>query len=151
MQHLGSVVVPELNCSQACGIFLTRGQMRVSCIGRWIPIHCTVKEVLLPCLFFKIFEYLKSFVCGCIGSQLWHTGYRACRLSSFGAGALQLWMHGLSYSTACGILVPPLGIKPQSPTLEGRFLTTGPPGRYPQHHLLKRPSFLHCLFLPPLS
>ena len=23
--------------------------------------------------------------------------------------------------------------------------------QFPQHHLLKRPSLLHCMFLPPLS
>ena len=30
---------------------------------------------------------------------------------------------------AWGILVPGLGIEPLSPALEGRFLTTGPPGK----------------------
>ena len=30
---------------------------------------------------------------------------------------------------ACGILVPPPGMEPMSPALEGRFLTTGPPGK----------------------
>ena len=30
---------------------------------------------------------------------------------------------------ACGILVPPPGIGPTSPALEGGFLTTGPPGK----------------------
>ena len=29
---------------------------------------------------------------------------------------------------AYGILVPPLGMEPTSPALEGRFLTTGAPG-----------------------
>ena len=37
--------------------------------------------------------------------------------------------HGLSCLEACGILVPRPGIKPTSPALEGRFLTTGPPGK----------------------
>ena len=36
---------------------------------------------------------------------------------------------GLSCSPACGILVPQPGIKPPSPVLEDRFLTTGPPGK----------------------
>ena len=36
-------------------------------------------------------------------------------------------VHGLHCPTACGILVPQSGIKPISPALEGRFLTTGPP------------------------
>ena len=35
----------------------------------------------------------------------------------------------LSCPVACGILVPWPGIKPVSPALEGRFLTTGPPGK----------------------
>lgn len=34
---------------------------------------------------------------------------------------------GLSYSAACRILVHCLGIKPASPALPGRFLTTRPP------------------------
>ena len=43
---------------------------------------------------------------------LWHTGSRAC---------------GLSCTEACGIIVPPKGMKPMSPALEDGFLTTGPP------------------------
>ena len=35
----------------------------------------------------------------------------------------------LNCSMAGGILVPPLGIKPASPALEGGFLTSGPPGK----------------------
>ena len=38
---------------------------------------------------------------------------------------------GLSYSTACEILVPRSGIEPTSPALLGGFLTTGPPGKSP--------------------
>ena len=34
---------------------------------------------------------------------------------------------GFSYSEAIGILVSESGIKPMSPALEGRFLTTEPP------------------------
>ena len=37
----------------------------------------------------------------------------------------------LSCSTACGILVSQAGIEPISPALQGRFLTTGPPGKSP--------------------
>ena len=36
---------------------------------------------------------------------------------------------GLSCPRAYGILVPQPGIEPVSPALEGRFLTTGPPGK----------------------
>ena len=37
--------------------------------------------------------------------------------------------HGLRCSKACGILVPWPGIKPTSLALQGRFLTTRPPGK----------------------
>ena len=53
------------------------------------------------------------------------------------------WLHWvfvahcrLSCPEACEILVPQPGIEPMSPTLEGGFLTTGPPGKS-----------LSCLFL----
>ena len=36
----------------------------------------------------------------------------------------------LNCAEACGILVPWPGIKPASPALEARFLTTGPPGKF---------------------
>ena len=36
---------------------------------------------------------------------------------------------GLSCSAVCEILVPQPGIKPKSPELQGKFLTTGLPGK----------------------
>ncbi|XP_043330359.1 phosphoinositide 3-kinase regulatory subunit 6 isoform X3 [Cervus canadensis] len=39
--------------------------------------------------------------------------------------------HGLSSSSACGILVPQPGIEPMSSALQGGFLTTGPPEKSP--------------------
>ena len=70
--------------------------------------------------------------------------------------------------------LPGPGLEPVCPALAGRFLTTAPPGKsefifvygvrecsnftdlhaavqLSQHHLLKRLSFLHFIFLPPLS
>ena len=47
--------------------------------------------------------------------------------------------HGLSCSAARGSLVPWPGIKPESPVLQGRLLTTGPPGKSPQWNILNRP------------
>ena len=38
--------------------------------------------------------------------------------------------------TACGILVPQQGIKPVSPALEGRILTTGPPRKSPSYFII---------------
>ena len=61
---------------------------------------------------------------------------------------LSLWGMGFSLDVApvlsscdfptmaCGILVPPPGIKPSSLALEGRFLTTEPPGKAPSHFSL---------------
>ena len=37
--------------------------------------------------------------------------------------------HELSFSELYGVLVPLPGIKPESPALQGKFLTTGPPGK----------------------
>ena len=59
--------------------------------------------------------------------MLWHTD--------------SIWGLRLHCSVACRILVPWIGIEPESPALQGGFLTTGPPGKFPeflvklgQHH-----------------
>ena len=52
---------------------------------------------------------------------------RAHRLSSCGTLASVVAAPSLSCPTACGILVSQPRIKPTSPALEGRVLTTGPP------------------------
>ena len=66
-----------------------------------------------------------------------------------------LWRAGVSLVVACGlscpaargILVPQPGIEPESPALEGRFFTTGPPGKSPDHTFssknVRRPGFPH--------
>ena len=46
------------------------------------------------------------------------------------APAQQLWDAG-HFPSACGILVSRPGIKLTSPTLQGGFSTTGPPGKSP--------------------
>ena len=48
-------------------------------------------------------------------------------LSSYGAWASVVAV--LSCFAACGILVSRPGMEPASPALQGRFLTTGPPGK----------------------
>ena len=58
---------------------------------------------------------------------LWRCGAQA--LEQVGSAAV---VHGLSSSMACGILVPWWGNKPMSPALQGKFLTTGPPGKSPK-------------------
>ena len=57
---------------------------------------------------------------------LWHTD---CLVVAHGPQSTQgVVALRLSCSAACGILVPWSGIEPTSPALQGRFLTTGPPG-----------------------
>ena len=48
------------------------------------------------------------------------------------SGTCSLVVHRLSCPEACVILVPQPVIKPTSPALEGRFLTTGPSGKVPR-------------------
>ena len=63
-----------------------------------------------------LFIYLAALGLSCSTGRcsLWHT-------DSLGAA------HKLSFSMSYEILVPQPGIKPASPALQGRFLTTGPP------------------------
>ena len=63
---------------------------------------------------------------GCTGSSLQH-------LTSPAA------MHRLSCPTAYGLLVPRPGMKPVSPAVEGKFLTTGPPGKSQEMIFFKEP------------
>ena len=62
-------------------------------------------------------------------------------------GAWRATVHGMAKSrtwmsttaTQSGILVPWPGIEPKSPALQGRFLTTRPPGKPLQQCILKTP------------
>ena len=57
---------------------------------------------------------------------------------------LWLWrMQGFSCSVAYGVLVPQPGIKPVSPALQGRFFTTGPPGKSPSPSVSSPPPQPH--------
>ena len=57
------------------------------------------------------------FFFGCAESWLQHLDFSSCSMGL------------VSYPVPCGILVPQPGIDPESPGLEGEFLTTGPPGK----------------------
>ena len=61
---------------------------------------------------------------GCVGSVVCGTQALQLRRSSSVVVACRL-----SCPAASGILVPQPGIKPTSSALEGRFFTTGPPGK----------------------
>ena len=58
---------------------------------------------------------------------MWDLSLR-CRLSSCGSGSL-VAAYELSCSMACGTLVLQPGIKPESPALQGGFLSTRSPGK----------------------
>ena len=78
-------------------------------------------------LTFLFLYYLLDF----IEPQLWHSGSSLCSVGflCWHSESLVL-VHGLSYcSTASEILVPPSGIKPTSPEVQGGFSTTGPSGK----------------------
>ena len=91
-------------------------------------------------LFFKtMFIYLAAsgVSCGTQGlSSLLHGGSFAEAYGLFNCGGWApelegsvVWLPGLSYSTACGILVPQPGIESACPALQGRFSTAGPAGK----------------------
>ena len=86
----------------------------------WLP------QVLVAT--FGIFVAVLGFLSSCDALALEDTGsvVAVCRLSCL---------------VACGILVPRPGIEPESPALEGGFLTTGPPGKSLPYKflLLKKP------------
>ena len=55
-----------------------------------------------------------------------------------------LQLYRFSYSVAYGMLVSQSGIEPSSPTLQGGWLITGPPGKAPV-------KCFKCLLLHPIS
>ena len=84
------------------------------------PINFSLRPILLLPLnpiyyFFNLFIYLAASDLSCIICDL--------SLQCAGSVVVACW---LSCSKACGILVPGSRIKPMSPVLQGRFLTTGP-------------------------
>ena len=69
-----------------------------------------------------------------------------CGLYSCGTWALRLRCTGLICPMAYGILVPPPGIGPTSLALEGKFLTSGPPGKSQGQAFIGIPAICrHCL------
>ena len=71
---------------------------------------------------------LRIFValCRSFSGGLWHSSCNAWALDHV---VPVVAAYQFSCSVACGILVPQPGIEPMSPALQGRFLTTGPPGK----------------------
>ena len=61
-----------------------------------------------------------------------------CIVSSLHPTGSFVVAHRISCSAARRILLSWPGIEPMSPTLQGRFLTTGPPGKSHKHHFFWR-------------
>ena len=78
--------------------------------------------------------FLAALVLWCIALAFFHC-LGQLLLQSESAQASVIVAPGLSCPAAHGILVPRPGIEPLSPALEGRFLTTGPPGKPPGESL----------------
>ena len=80
-------------------------------------------------IFFNIYLFIQVSVAA-LGSRcvVWDLSLRRTDSQSCGAGSVlvAVW---LSCPSACGILVPRPGIEPDSPALQGGFLTTEPPGK----------------------
>ena len=86
------------------------------------------QKVLITSIVRSIFSCLFVFnIC----LYIWLCWSQLCHAGSFVVvcQGLVVAAQGLSCPTACGILVPPPGTEPMSPALEGKFLTTGPPGK----------------------
>ena len=67
----------------------------------------------------------------------------SCWVFCFTDSLVVAW--GLSSSAACGILASWLKIKPETPALHSRFLTTGPPGKSPTRESLETTGTWHPL------
>ena len=93
----------------------------------WKRIHiietlcCTVRT---KAAFFSVYLF------GCLRSWLWHGASFTAVNGLCGCGAHSVvGAPRLSFSMACGFLVPQPGIEPVSPALQGGFLTTEPLGK----------------------
>ena len=91
------------------------------------------RELWVP---FSLIDFLFFFLCkfylfGCVGSQRRQEGPLLHHVGSFvtaSPGSL-VAACGLSCFTACGTLVLPSRTQSLSSALQGRYLTSGPPGR----------------------
>ena len=103
-------------------------------VCRWPSCHCILtckRSKQLPGIslfgffFFLLFSLASlGLSCSTWESSLCHVGY----FGAVPAGSVVV-AHRPSCLEACGILVPLPGMEPVSPAPQGRFLTTGPPGK----------------------
>ena len=104
------------HCHQEFGsIFLKRKEKRI-----WKQSYFKKKLIC----FLLCQSYLGTFYCNAQASLwLWHVSSVVRHLGSV------VVVLGLSCPEPCGILVPQPGTEQMFPELEGRFLTTGTPGK----------------------
>ena len=89
----------------------------------------------LPCCVWAVSSRNeRELLCSCGARVSWGGGLSCRRAQAVGAWASVVVTGGFSLSAACGDL-PRLVIAPVSPTLQGEFRTTGPPGK-PQYSFL---------------
>ena len=98
---------------------ITSSMTFTTSLNEKVQIRALFKKKKNIYIYIYLFLYLAAsgLSCGVWDPLLWDAGFSPVAA------------HRLSCSTACGILVPRPGIKPASHALEGRFLTTGPPGK----------------------
>ena len=97
--------------------------------NQYISEMCQERPLFRTCQRGGHLSLMLIYLVGCGRSSWWHSGSLLWHTGSSS--------HRLTRSTVCGIslTVPQPGIEPASPALEGRFLTTGPPGKSPDDHL----------------
>ena len=66
---------------------------------------------------------------GCAAWPFLHGGFSCCGARALGFLGFSICGSQAQLPRTCGILFPGPGIKPMSPALAGRFLTTGLPGK----------------------
>ena len=109
-----------------------------------IASSCLVTIFLQGCLFLKKnFFYIFSDLLHWVLVLSYESFVAAHRFSSCDASSVVV-TRGISCSSTCGILVPQPGIKPVSPALQGRFLTTGPPGKSLIHIVVQQTLTQYC-------
>ena len=89
-------------------------------------------------ILFNIYIYIYLTASGLSGST-----WNLCQAQTICPGTPALSVVGfssfracLNCSAACGVYSSPTGIELMSPELQGEFLTTGPPGKFPPSHLI---------------
>ena len=99
--------------------------------GKYVFIYIFIITTFTNCKFehFLKSKYLKSNLFGCIGSQLQHMGSLHHARSFLSGTDSVVSVCGISCLVAYGVFVPCPGIKPVFPAMEGRFLSTGLPGK----------------------